>query len=44
MARNRACYRHTRVWMAACPECTAWHLPVQITARNAAAWQQSKRA
>jgi hypothetical protein len=19
------CYRHTRYWLAACPDCTAWH-------------------
>ncbi len=27
MTATTPCYRHfRRAWMAACPECTAWHL------------------
>src|SRR4051812_9526063 len=35
MSFNRPCYRHAPgVWMAYCPDCTAWYLAVQITRRN----------
>jgi hypothetical protein len=35
MPSNRPCYRHAAgVWMAYCPDCTAWYLPVQITHRG----------
>jgi hypothetical protein len=28
MTATPPCYRHPRkVWILACPECTAWHLP-----------------
>ena len=28
------CYRHPRkVWMAACADCTAWHLAIEIARR-----------
>jgi hypothetical protein len=30
------CTRHAHVWIARCPECTAWHLPRQIAGRAAA--------
>jgi hypothetical protein len=34
MAHRHPCYRHPRgVWIAACPDCTAWHR----TARTAPA-------
>ena len=30
------CHRHaTNVWMAYCPDCTAWHLALQMARRNA---------
>jgi hypothetical protein len=33
-----ACTRHDRhVWMACCPDCTAWHLAVEIARRDGAA-------
>jgi hypothetical protein len=29
------CYRHPRkIWMLACPECTAWHLPAARARRD----------
>ena len=29
------CYRHgVNVWIAYCPDCTAWHLPIQIGRRT----------
>ena len=32
----RPCYRHaSEVWIAYCPDCTVWHLAVQMTRRNA---------
>jgi hypothetical protein len=38
MSSSRPCYRHAAgVWMAYCPDCTAWYLPVQITRRNVSA-------
>jgi hypothetical protein len=35
MTPTTPCYRHPRrVWMAACPECTAWHLPIARARRD----------
>jgi hypothetical protein len=35
MTAPRPCYRHPRrVWMLACPECTAWHLPAARARHN----------
>jgi hypothetical protein len=35
MTATTPCYRHPRgVWMLACPECTAWHLPIAIAHRD----------
>ncbi len=36
MRPNMPCTRHARVWMARCPDCTAWHLPLEIARRTAA--------
>ncbi|MBB3084382.1 hypothetical protein [Geodermatophilus sabuli] len=27
------CHRHAR-WLAACPDCTSWHLATQLAARS----------
>ncbi len=40
MAPNSPCTRHTRVWIAACPDCTAWHLPRQRARRVSTATPQ----
>jgi hypothetical protein len=30
MAHRHPCYRHPRgVWIAACPDCAAWHQPAR---------------
>jgi hypothetical protein len=35
MTAPRPCYRHPRsVWISACPECTAWHLPAARARRD----------
>ena len=35
MTATTPCYRHPRrVWMPACPECTAWHLPAARARRD----------
>jgi hypothetical protein len=35
MTPTTPCYRHPRrVWMAACPDCTAWHMAVALARRN----------
>jgi hypothetical protein len=35
MTATRPCYRHPRrVWMLACPDCTAWHLPAARARRD----------
>jgi hypothetical protein len=35
MTATTPCYRHPRkVWMLACPECTAWHLPAARARRD----------
>jgi hypothetical protein len=35
MTATTPCYRHPRgVWMLACPECTAWHLPIARAHRD----------
>lgn len=37
MPATTPCYRHPRgVWMLACPECTAWHLPIERAHRDEA--------
>jgi predicted ATP-dependent serine protease len=36
MKMNTPCVRHSHVWMARCPDCTAWHLPREIARRTAA--------
>jgi hypothetical protein len=36
MRSNTPCTRHAHVWMARCPDCTAWHLPLEIARRTAA--------
>jgi hypothetical protein len=37
MAHRHPCYRHPRsVWIAACPDCTAWHQATAAAAREAA--------
>ena len=37
MPATTPCYRHPRgVWMLACPECTAWHLPIARAHRDEA--------
>jgi hypothetical protein len=34
----RPCYRHAaNRWVASCPDCTAWHLTIQISRRDASA-------
>jgi hypothetical protein len=36
MTAPTPCSRHRRrVWMAACPDCTAWHLAVALARRDA---------
>src|SRR3954451_6865559 len=38
MRAPQPCTRHARhTWMAWCPECTAWHLAVEIVRRDAGA-------
>jgi hypothetical protein len=38
MAHRHPCYRHPRgVWMAACPDCTAWHRADRTEPRSEAA-------
>jgi hypothetical protein len=37
------CYRHTR-WIAACPDCTAWHLAHLPHRATTAAAQHTGRA
>jgi hypothetical protein len=38
MTTTTPCYRHSRqVWLAACPDCTAWHLAAACARRDAAA-------
>jgi hypothetical protein len=35
MTAPRPCYRHPRrIWMLACPDCTAWHLPAARARRD----------
>jgi hypothetical protein len=35
MTATTPCYQHPRnVWMPACPECTAWHLPAARARRD----------
>ena len=35
MPSPRRCHRHAaNVWVAHCPDCTAWHLTAQIARRN----------
>jgi len=35
MSPSRPCARHrTTVWMAYCPDCTAWHLAAEIARRD----------
>jgi hypothetical protein len=35
MTPTTPCYRHPRrVWMVACPDCTAWHMAVALARRD----------
>jgi hypothetical protein len=35
MTATTPCYRHSRgVWIAACPDCTAWHLEGEVARRD----------
>jgi hypothetical protein len=35
MTATTPCHRHPRtVWIVACPECTAWHLPAARARRD----------
>ena len=35
MTATTPCYRHPRgVWMVACPDCTAWHMEVELARRD----------
>jgi hypothetical protein len=35
MTDTPPCYRHPRrIWILACPECTAWHLPAARARRD----------
>jgi hypothetical protein len=35
MTPVRPCYRHSRkVWMAACEDCTTWHIAVRTAGRS----------
>jgi hypothetical protein len=36
MKASTPCTRHSHVWIAQCPDCTAWHLPLLIAGRAAA--------
>jgi hypothetical protein len=35
MSTPAPCYRHARTaWMAYCPDCTTWHLAVEVARRD----------
>jgi hypothetical protein len=35
MTSTTPCYRHPRdIWMVACPDCTAWHMAVELAHRD----------
>jgi hypothetical protein len=44
MDATKPCYRHSRAtWMAACDDCTAWHLAAVRARRDAASAQGAAR-